>query len=864
MNCRILQPFLLAGVWLLMVQPVWAKIQVPEKRIYTTMKIHGQSPVIDGHTGESAWSRVEWSGAFTQREPHDGQEPTYQTAFKILYDEENLYIAIRAYDEQPDRIVRRMSRRDGFEGDWVEVNIDSYFDKRTAFSFTASVSGVKGDEAITNNGDQWDATWDPIWYLKTSIDEQGWVAEMRIPFTQLRFNNNPKQVWGLQFTRRLFRKEELSNWQYIPQKEAGWVHHFGELRGIQGIQPKKQMELSPYLVSKIDRYRREAGNPFSDGSDFGYDVGMDGKIGVTNDLTLDFTINPDFGQVEADPSEVNLSAFETYFQEKRPFFIEGKNITHYQFTSGGNAFSSDNLFYSRRIGRAPQYSPDLDDDEYARIPERTRILGAAKITGKTKNGWSVGVLESVTAREKADLFRQGVKSTQVAEPWTNYFLGRVQKDINKGNTIIGGMFTSTNRFHLDEELDFLSKQAYTGGIDFKQFWGEKKYYFNLKYSMSHFRGSEDAIQYQQESSRRYFQRPDNDYVNYDTTRHSLTGHGGILEFGKQASSGLRYLAWLTWRSPGFELNDMGYLRQADAIFQVIWAGYRISEPFGIFRQVNFDVNQWTGWDFGGNRNYEGGNVSVWSQFTNHWTFSMGANIEGDGLSNTVLWGGPAARTPGSWNYWVDTGTDSRKKLSLHAWHSNVWGFYDFLRNTAYGVNMEYRPTNSLRLSFTPEYSVTRNILQYMNTEKVNGQDKYIFGRLDQKTLDLTLRIDYTLSPELTIQYYGAPFVSGVDYSKPKQITNPRADKLRNRYSFDVSFSDEDYVKDYDFNFKQFRSNLVMRWEYKPGSLLYLVWSQGRTGSAETGKFSYRQDLKRLYRIYPENIFLVKLSYCIIP
>ena len=413
-----------------------------------------------------------------------------------------------------------MSRRDGFDGDWVEVNIDSYFDQRTAFSFTASVSGVKGDEAITNNGNNWDATWDPIWHLETSIDNKGWVAEIQIPFTQLRFSNNAEQIWGLQFTRRFFRKEELSNWQYIPQDEAGWVHHFGELRGIKGIQPKKQMEISPYVVSKMNTYEKKPGNPFADGRDYGYDIGLDGKIGVTNDFTLDFTINPDFGQVEADPSEVNLTAFESYFEEKRPFFIEGRNITDFQLSDGGNPFSSDNLFYSRRIGRSPHYYPELNDNEYADVPDRTRILGAAKLTGKTKNGLSLGFIESVTTQEKADVLRDGQKGKEMVEPWSNYFVGRLQKDMNEGNTILGGLITSTNRFNMTENLDYLNRNAYSGGIDFTQYWGEKKYYVKFNYTMSHIMGTEEAMIYQQESSRRYFQRPDNTYATSDSTRNT--------------------------------------------------------------------------------------------------------------------------------------------------------------------------------------------------------------------------------------------------------------------------------------------------------------------------------------------------------
>ncbi|HEY1005657.1 MAG TPA: DUF5916 domain-containing protein, partial [Sphingobacteriaceae bacterium] len=322
--------------------------QQPARKIYTTRKANPTPPVIDGKLNDPVWNEVPWGENFTQRQPVDNAPPSERTAFKILYDDRNLYVAIRAFDRSPGEIVRRMSRRDGFEGDWVEINIDSYNDKRSAFSFTASVSGVKGDEAISNNGDFWDSSWDPIWYLKTSVDDQGWVAEIRIPLSQLRFAEKEDQVWGLQVNRKLFRKEETSNWQYIPQNSTGWVHLFGELHGLKGIRQQKQIEIQPYVVASAQTFEKQPGNPFATGNQSDVTTGLDGKIGITSDVTLDFTINPDFGQVEADPSQVNLSAFETFFEERRPFFIESRNILDYPLTlsvAGGN-YTSDNLFYS--------------------------------------------------------------------------------------------------------------------------------------------------------------------------------------------------------------------------------------------------------------------------------------------------------------------------------------------------------------------------------------------------------------------------------------------------------------------------------------------------------------------------------------
>ncbi|MBK6282508.1 MAG: carbohydrate binding family 9 domain-containing protein [Draconibacterium sp.] len=346
---------------------------------------------------------------FTQIQPEENKPPAQQTAFKILFDDNNIYVFIRAFDNEPGKISRRISRRDHFDGDMVSINIDSYYDQQTAFSFTAMASGTKGDEAITQNGQSEDESWNPIWYLKTSIDNEGWCAEMKIPFSQLRFGKKAAHIWGIQVQRRIFRLEERSIWQFIPKGSPGEVHLYGELHGIEGIKPNRQIELMPYVVARTERFEKEEGNPFMDGKKSAFSAGLDGKVAITNDFTVDFTINPDFGQVEADPSEVNLTAFETYFSERRPFFVEGKNI--YQFQPSNTIvihnMGGDNLFYSRRIGRSPHYYPQLGDNEYAEVPEATTILGALKLSGKTKNGLSVGILESVTANEMAEIDNNG-------------------------------------------------------------------------------------------------------------------------------------------------------------------------------------------------------------------------------------------------------------------------------------------------------------------------------------------------------------------------------------------------------------------------------------------------------------------------
>jgi len=854
----------------------------PPKNNYITSKIETQAPVIDGVLDDKVWGIVEWGDSFTQSIPNEGEAPSQKTSFKILYDDDNIYVGVRAYDTEADKIEKRMSRRDAMDGDWVDIKIDSYFDHRSAFSFMLNASGVKGDRTIFDDGQNIDYNWDPVWYGKATVDDQGWTAEYKIPLSQLRFGDKQNHIWGLQITRWLFRKEEASTWQFIPQDAPGLVHYFGELHGIEGIKPKKNFEILPYTVGNYEHYEKEEGNPFATGSDAGFGAGIDGKIGVTSDMTVDFTVNPDFGQVEADPSQVNLTEFETYFEEKRPFFIEGKSITSLQLTMGDSPISRDNLFYSRRIGRNPHYYPELEDGEYTSVPDNTSIISAVKLTGKTKNGVSIGVLESVTAKEMAEIDLEGARRTQVVEPLTNYFVGRLKKDYNKGNTILGGMFTSTNRDINDPALDFLHTSAYTGGLDFMHQWKDRTYYLMVNTAFSHVIGSESAILGTQLSPQRYFQRPDAKHVSVDSSRTSLSGHGGTVTFGRSGNGHINYVAWVTWRSPGFELNDVGFLYRADDIMQIAWAQYRIWKPFSIFRSMNINVNQWSGWNFGGINTYNGGNTNFNMEFKNYWSLGSGINAELSGVSIYALRGGPALRYPTSGSIWYYVSSDSRKKLIMTAGGNNHKGADNSSVFQNYYISATYRPVNALSVSAMPSVSMNEQELQYVSTCEYGYENRYLFANIDQTTLSLTLRLNLSITPELSIQYYGQPFISAGDYSGFKRITDPKADEYNDRFvyfdensqiSYDqdeqMYYIDEnsDGTTDYDFydpdfNFKQFRSNLVIRWEYTRGSTLYLVWSQGRTGYDTTGNNSFHNDVQGLFDIFPHNVFLIKLNYWI--
>ncbi|MFD0861082.1 DUF5916 domain-containing protein [Sungkyunkwania multivorans] len=863
-------------------------LEVP-KRIYTTKALNGQeAPIIDGIIDETAWDNVEWTGDYIENRPDENTQPSVQTKFKIIYDKKYLYIAYRCYDPEPDKIERRLSRRDGFAGDWVEMNIDSYHDKRSGFSFTITAAGVKGDEFISNNGNNWDGSWNPVWYTATNIDEEGWTAEVKIPLSQLRFGKAEEQVWGLQSTRRFFREEERSVWQRVPQDAAGWVSEFGELHGLVDLEPQKQLEIQPFVLSSAETFEKEEGNPFRDGKDQMVNVGIDGKVGVTNDLTLDFTINPDFGQVEADPSAIALDGFQIFFREQRPFFVENANIFNYNFSNSqaGNTFGFDNLFYSRRIGRNPNGSANLGTNEYADQPENTTIWGAAKFSGKTKNGWSIGILESVTAREKAEIVEIDPNTDQridgreeVVEPLTNYFVGRLQKDFNDRNSFIGGIFTATNRDALSENVSFLHRRAYTGGLDFKHQWDNRAWYLGGNLVMSHVEGSPEAIQNTQESITHLFQRVDADHVRVDPNRTSLTGTGGNLQIGKIGKGHWRFESGMTWRSPELELNDIGFQRQADDIRHYTWAGYRTLKPDKTFRNLGLNYNHWVAWDFEGNNNLVGFNVNSWANFINNWFANIGGNITPVRYSNFALRGGPRLRFTGDYNYWNNIGTDNRKKVRFNLSNGGGKAFDNSTSFFRIGGGISYQPTNSLRVSLNPSYSLNNDQLQYVDNLEVGNEVRYLNATIDQRTLSMSMRLNYTINPNMTLQYWGQPFISRGRYSNFKHVTDPIADRFEDRFdqydetqltfdpNSDVYFVDEDAdgTVDYsfgnpDFAFVQWRSNLVFRWEYIPGSEIFLVWSQNGGGGGDPADPLLTSLRTQILDQTIENIFLLKVTY----
>jgi len=844
---------------------------------YHTQRLTTKAPVIDGRYEDVAWEAVEWSGGFIQRDPNDGGSPSQNTEFKLLYDDDNLYIIIRALDSMSGEIVNRLSRRDTDDGDWLAVSIDSYADKQTAFTFGVTSAGVKFDFMFINDNGN-DANWEAVYYTATSIDAFGWTAEMRIPLSQLRFAKKEIHTWGFNIFRYIYRKQELSLWQPVPHNAPGLVSLYGELSGLNGIKPRLDIELLPYAYAKASYEEKEEGNPFKTGKKYSGTAGLDGKLSLTNDLTLNFTINPDFGQVEADPSVVNLTAFETFFPEKRPFFVEGKNIFTFKLTGADSDNNQNTLFYSRRIGRAPQYIPVNDSGEYSTWPEQTTILGSFKLSGKTKKGLSIGIIESLTQKETATQQLAGNKQKESIEPLTNYLIARLSQDYNKGTTVVGGIFTATNRSIKDPQLEFLATSAYTGGLNAIHFWKNKTYYVTGRAVFSSISGSEKAIDRLQRSSVRYYQRPGIDYLTYDPSRNQLNGYGATAEIGRAGTGNWQFLNYITFRSPGLEFNDVGYLRQADEIQQLFWLRYRKFKPFSVFRWASVNFTEYISWDFGWENTNKGVDLNSSGQFKNYFSVGTDINYAGAALSRGELWGGPALLLPPVLSFSAYAESDSRKKLIFKASTGHSYGENGYVDSHKYILEITYKPTNTLFFSIIPQYNAGFNRIQYVNTILFNNEPQYIMAGLYRKSFDLSIRVNVSITPEISLQYYAQPFIFAGEYKDYKKTTNPQHPEFSDRYhqftsseiaymkSWDGYYVDEDqdgngygFYKP-DFHYLQYRSNAVFRWEYKTGSSLYLVWSQGKTGIEQNGDMIFDQYISELWKTNPRNDFMLKVSY----
>jgi hypothetical protein len=842
-------------------------------RIYDAQRLQGKPPAIDGRLDDEAWKQGEWSGNYTMQLPTEGAPPTKPTELKILYDDKQLYFAIRAYDD-PDKIHRYPGRRDDFQGyavDIVGICFDSYNDKRTGFEFDLTAGGGKIDLILGNGEMEWDTTWDAVWDGKVGLDEKGWTAEFRIPFNQLRYGSQKEQVWGMHAWRWLARNLEESQWQLIPRQNTGRMYQLGELHGIRDLPPSRHVEVLPHVLGKSSSGPSVPGQ----GADFAGALGLDAKVGLTTNFTLDATVNPDFGQVEADPSVVNLTAYETFYEEKRPFFLEGRKILAFVTQD------EDQLFYSRRIGQAPSYAPTAAGGETLRMPDSTTILGAAKVTGKTNDGLSVAVLQSFTQKETASLSSPTGSREAPVEPFGSYTVGRVQKDWSKGNTILGGMLTSTHRWVNDPALAFLPTQAWTGGLDFTHYLGDRAWVLGANGLFSRVEGDPEAIRALQTNAVHYYQRPDASHLGVDANAGSLSGHGGSVRFGRSGKSRFGVAGQYLWYSPGLDLNDVGYLRQADLRSSQVLLSWTEPKPKGALREYSFQLSRTDEWDFGGLATKAVTAALASGGFSNKWHAQINFALN-EVVDTRALRGGPALRASDSYTSALTLSTDPSRRASVAAGGEHIWSIEGGTRANRVVAELSLRPSNRVSLTAGANHLRLNDDLQYVTTAETAAGPRWVLGRIHQDVWSLTLRLNVAIAPDLTVQYYGSPFIATGRYTNLRRATNTLAHAYEDRFHRygpgEIAFSPAANAYDVtetaggarfsfanpDFSFRQFRSNLVARWEWKPGSSLYVVWSQGRTDSDPSWEDSFRTNWRGLWTARPDNVFLVKLSYWFSP
>jgi hypothetical protein len=830
---------------------------------------------IDGVLDEAVWQAAPAITTFTQLVPNEGAPASERTEIRILFDDNALYIGARLYDRSP--VTTRLGRRDMSmsASDWLTLIFDSYHDHRTAFGFEINPSGVRRDQTRTETSE--DDSWDPVWEAATTIDDEGWTAEIRIPFSQLRFNPGAQQVWGLQVERQIARNREFSVFSFTPTTEPGGIARFGHLHGMRDLRTGKRLEVLPYSVVRAESVDR-ADNPYRTNREAGAQVGLDLKYRVTSDLTLDMTVNPDFGQVEVDPAQVNLSAIETAFEEKRPFFIEGSEI--FNFGAGGG----NNVFYSRRIGRAPQLLPPTSAVDVA---DAARILGAAKLSGRTAAGWSVGVLNALTGREEA-LFRDAAQldQRQTAEPLTNYFVGRLRRDLRNGQSVVGSMLTMVHRdLDTDVARATLRSAAYTGGVDFRHEWASRTFVLNGFLSGSHVLGSAQAISLAQRSPWRYFQRPDADHLELDPERTSLTGASGQAQLQYRHGRHWRYSLLAGTTTPQYEVNDIGFQYRADRVDGQASLTYVEPRPGTLLRS----------WQTSGilraERNYDGETimnramVSVFGQTLQYWSGSLNVAYNGQAIDDRLTRGGPSSLRPPQVQLNGNLSTDSRKAIS-------GGGGFGFARHTeggwggGVGAGVTVRPASSWNFSLSPAIERSHHAAQYLGvradpTATDTYGARYLFAELDQATVSLETRLNVTFSPSLSLQVYAQPYISSADFGAPAELRAP------GEYAFLVYGQDVGEVEavpggvrifpqgrtgaaapfvlgNRDFTVRSLRGNAVLRWEYRPGSTLFVAWQQDRSDVIGSGEFDFGRDRAALFNNRPDNVLVLKVNYWINP
>lgn len=860
---------------------------------------------IDGKLDEAAWNAATPITSFRQSQPVEGVQPAVRTEVRILYDDGALYIGARMYDTLGARGIRApLARRDqlldanGNNGsfnslttDKLAVVLDPYHNHIDQAWFEVNPAGVRGDQF---NGDP---SWDPIWEAAAHVDSLGWTAEMRIPYSQLRFSRDTSQRWGMQIWRYTDRLNEQDMWSFRRRNEASGPAYFGELAGMTIARQPRELELLPYAVTR-SRFKYAAPNdPYHKSSEMKAAVGGDLKYLLTSSLTLDATFNPDFGQVEVDPASLNLSAFETFYDEKRPFFVAGSSA----FSFGGmNCMFCDNTsslsaFYSRRIGRLPQLNGYVDDlAHYDDTPENTAILGAAKITGRTRSGYTVGLLDAVTNRENARYITAlgAPPQSQQVEPLTNYFVGRVKRDFRNGATTIGGVVTSTAR-RLDDSLltGRLRSHAEATGFDWNHTWRQHEYSWTGSVLASNVAGSESAIGRTERSSAHYFQRPDRRVssdgifgTRYDTTETVLRGYGFYTRLAKQSGD----WTWETaqnWRSPGFEVNDLAYLDRADYKWMNANVSRQWTTPGRWYRSIATIAGAQQQFNYDGDRTDLDLHAFYSMQLPNYWKVRAFIIDHPSVYDDHLTRGGPVVKSAGYNLVNGEVSTDARGQAVFDLSLTGVHGIDARIHQVTFKPGVALKPAASVFISLSPTYDVSEDVAQYVTTvtdptATAFYGHRYVFSAIRQKTLSLDTRVNWTFTPNMTLQLFAQPFIASGAYSSFREFAAPRTVKKsiygKDMGSISYAPSTATYtidpdgsgpaapftVANPDFTYRSLRGNAVLRWEYRPGSTVFFVWTQERTGTDAVGTFDFNRARTALFRDRPTNIFQIKVNYWI--
>jgi hypothetical protein len=841
----------------------------------TAVRVASGSVRVDGRLDEQAWDQALPIIDFIQKEPIEGASPSEQMEVRVVYDNNAVYIGARMHNRSRIPIQAPLGRRDVVKdtAEYFMVSLDTYHDRRTAYAFGVSATGVRLDRYYPQDDeDSFDEGFDPVWQAKTSMGETDWTAELWIPFSQLRFNNETEQVWGLNIERSTPARNETDYWVAVPRTQKGWASRFGDLVGIEGVEPPKRIELMPFTVggSTINS-NRDPRNPFDDGKNLKNHTGADLKMGLGPNLTLQATVNPDFGQVDADPAEVNLTVMESAFAERRPFFAEDARFLT-------TSLAANNFYYSRRIGAAPTVPVTGTFVDY---PRTSTILGAAKLTGRLASGTSLGVLTAVTDDEFARVASLGsskIESIKIA-PKTSYGIFRVQQQFGRSGSTIGGMFTGLHRsFKSDDPLTAVLKHnEFTVMTDSTLRFRGGEYELRSYFGISHVDGTASAIERVQRSSVHYLQRPDKDYYPFDPTRTSLGGYEGKSTLERTGGKHWLWLAETEVQAPTFEANDIGRITSADGRQFNYSLKYRETTPGPVFRNYLFGVSQNNEWNFGGNHSIKSLRTNANLTFRNFWTATVNTGPNYRTLNLRETRGGPLAQIPQSWT----TQTTLRNRAGAKTtWNVAFTRSTDELGGHTRNINggISFRPGSQWQLSINPSQVHELNSHQYVTTITGGGHpetygNRYIFAFIDRSTWSSQFRMSYTLKPDLNIDVYAEPFAASGHYFDYGELAAPRV-LTRRIYGTEgttvavqpdgsrviTDGSSRFTLKDYDFNIRSFRSNVVLRWEWRPGSTLYLVWQQDRKITEVLGDSVGFGDVFRSLRAPGSSYFAVKMSF----